>query len=530
MSSRTADDAVSTLLRRIERLNAIGVALSGERQPTRLLELILVGAKELTNADAGSIYSVHADHVRFEIVRNDSMRVAMGGTVGIPIRLPPIPLQRDGQPNLGSVVARSVIERRTLNIADAYASGDGFDFSGVHAFDQRTGYRSRSFLTVPMVDHEGEVSGVLQLINARDDQGVTVPFGDAEQRLVESLASQAAIAHTMHRLVDEQRALFEAFIKLIATAIDEKSPYTGGHCKRVPELTMLLADAAARTQDGPLAAFTMDDGDRYELTIAGWLHDCGKITTPEWVMDKATKLERIHDRIELVAARFAAAKSQIELRGALTGTAPTDELTALVDDLEFLRRCNVGGEAMDQADQDRVRVIAKRTWTTAEGFELPILTDDEVRNLTIAKGTLLPEERQIINGHMTATVKMLDALPFPRHLRRVPDFAGGHHERMDGKGYPKGLTGDQMSIPARCMAIADVFEALTAGDRPYKRAMPLSQALKILASMSRSGHVDPDLFKVFIEENVWSDYARRFLQADQIDVTTGEAARAIVFG
>jgi HD-GYP domain-containing protein (c-di-GMP phosphodiesterase class II) len=518
--AKTMDGDVAALLRRIERLNAIGVALSRERQPQRVLEIILVGAKELTNADAGTIYSVQGDEVRFEIVRNDTLRMVMGGTIGLPVRLPSIQLRNsDGTSNRSSVVARAVTDRTTLNIPDAYAAGDGLDFSGTRAFDERSGYRSRSFLTVPMTDHEGVVTGVLQLINARTTDGETVAFGESEQRLAESLASQAATAAAMHRLIDEQRQLFESFIKLIATAIDEKSPYTGGHCKRVPELTMALADAAALTTEGPLAGFRMNDADRYELHIAGWVHDCGKITTPEWVMDKATKLERICDRIELVAARFAAAMAAERTAG--------HDTTALADDLVFLRRCNQGGEAMRPDDQDRVRSIATRRWIDADGRDQPLLTEDEVRNLTINKGTLLPEERQIINNHMVATIKMLEALPFPRHLRRVPEFAGGHHERMDGKGYPKGLRGDQMSVQARCMAIADVFEALTAADRPYKQAMPLSQALKILANMARTGHIDPDLFAVFIREGVWKTYADRFLKDDQRDVPDLAAAAVI---
>jgi hypothetical protein len=271
----------------------------------------------------------------------------------------------------------------------------------------------------------------------------------------------------------------------------------------------------------------MSEGDRLELRLAGWIHDCGKITTPEWVMDKATKLSALHDRISVVETRFAALKRDAEismLRAIIAGTdrgaAETihkAECARLDDDLAFLRRTNIGGEAMRPEDQQRVRDLAARTWTAPDGTTQPVLSADEVKHLTIAKGTLTPEERGIINHHIVATIRMLEALPYPKHLRRIPEFAGGHHERMDGKGYPKGLKREQMSVQARVMGIADVFEALTAGDRPYKKAMPLSQALTILGRMKLDGHIDPDLFDVFINDGVWLDYAKRFLPPEQID-------------
>jgi HD-GYP domain-containing protein (c-di-GMP phosphodiesterase class II) len=517
------------VLRRIEQLNAIGIALSAEEDPRRLVEQILLGAKDITNADGGTLYSVTGDGtLRFEILRNDSLGLAMGGTSGQSIPYPPLSLTgRDGRPNHASVVAHTVLSGATVNIPDAYHA-EGFDFTGTRAFDAKTGYRSTSMLTVPMRNHEGEITGVLQLLNARDSKNAVVPFSESDQRLVESLASQAATAMTKHELIDGMRKLFESFVELIATAIDEKSPYTGGHCKRVPELTMMLAEAAARTERGPLAGFSMSEADRYELRIAAWMHDCGKITTPEWVMDKATKLQALYDRIGLIETRFEIARRDLEIehlrRLATPGAdreastrAHGEALAALDADLEFVRRANAGGEFMKPEDQERVRAIAGRVWRGPDGEIEPLLTENEVRNLTIAKGTLLPEERQVINNHIVATIKMLEALPYPRHLKRVPEFAGGHHERMDGKGYPKGLKREQMSVQARVMGIADIFEALTADDRPYKKPMKLSVALTILGRMALEGHVDPDLFQVFIDEGVYRDYARRFLRPDQLD-------------
>lgn len=518
----------SQFTERIERLNNIGIALSAERNQAKLLEQILLGAKDITNADGGTIYSLgDDDQLRFEILRSDSLDLWMGGTSGKPIPFKPIPLRLlDGTPNRSSVVACAVLDGTTVNIPDAYHA-EGFDFSGTRSFDERTGYRSTSFLTVPLRNHEHSIIGVLQLLNARDELGEVVAFNETDQRLAESLASQAATALTKHQLIDDMKDLLESFIRLIATAIDEKSPYTGGHCRRVPELTMMLADAAAKCDSGPLASFEMSENDRYELHLAGWLHDCGKVTTPEWVMDKATKLSSIYDRIHLLETRFHAAKQQLELAALRRIAAGADRATEeqqcleaqqhLDSDFAFLRRMNTGSEFMVPDDQERVRQIGKKTWIGPDGVEQLLLSSDEVKHLTINKGTLTAEERDIINHHIVATIRMLESLPYPKHLKRIPEFAGGHHERMDGKGYPKGLKREQMSVQARVMGIADVFEALTAGDRPYKKAMPLSQALTILGKMKLDGHIDPDLFDIFINQGVYMAYAERFLPSDQID-------------
>jgi len=522
----------SELLQRLEKLIDIGIALSAEKNTQHLLETILRGAKTITNADGGTLYSVREDGtVRMEIILTDSLNVAMGGTTGT---APPIPLfDEAGQPNGRMVVTYAVLNAATVNIRDAY-DADGFDFSGTRAFDRQTGYRSTSFLTVPMKDHKGNVIGVLQLINATDGDGRIVPFSVEAQRLTEALASQAAVALTNKRLVAELEDLFKSFIHLIANAIDEKSAYTGGHCRRVPVLTMMLADAVARCRQKPFEEFTLDEDDRYELEVAAWLHDCGKIITPEHVVDKATKLETKFDRIELVNARTEILRRDAEIAllkrrlarleageptpgSAAQGGAFAEECEQLADDLAFLRRSNLGGEFMSEHDQARVRAIARRTWFDADGREHRLLTEDEVANLNIPRGTLTPGERQTINNHVVATTRMLESLPFPKHLRNVPEFASGHHERMDGKGYPRGLTGEQMSVQARIVAIADVFEALTARDRPYKAGKRLSESMRILADMARTSHIDPDLFNIFVREGVYLEYARQHLDPAQLD-------------
>ncbi len=295
----------------------------------------------------------------------------------------------------------------------------------------------------------------------------------------------------------------------------------------------MLADAAAETPYGPLKEFTMTEDDRYELKIAGWLHDCGKVTTPEHVVDKSTKLETIFDRIHMVNTRFEVLKRDARIRVLEQKLEARDsgkrinekklakalaaELEQLDRDREFLNVCNIGSESMATEDQERVKRIGAYTLVNGEGEEVSFLSDEELANLSIKKGTLTSEEREIINHHIVATMKMLESLPYPKNLRRVPEFACGHHEKMDGTGYPLGLTRDEMSVQARVMGIADIFEALTADDRPYKPAMPISEALQILGRMKLNNHIDADLFDVFVRKKVYLRYAQKFLEPKQID-------------
>lgn len=519
------------IFQRLEQLNAIGAALSSERNIDRLLESILLAAKKITHADGGTLYLVSEDGqgLHFAIMHNDTLGITLGGTSGNRIDFHDLPFANaQGKPNNAMVAVYSAIHGETVNIEDAYYA-EGFDFTGTRSFDEKTGYRSKSFLTVPMRNHENTIIGVLQLINALEPETRQVlPFSRADQRLVESLASQAAIALTNQQLIHQLEKLFESLIGLINVAIDEKSPYTGGHCERVPVLTMMLAEAANITTTGPLAGFHMDDRERYELKIAGLLHDCGKITTPVHVVDKATKLYTLYDRIHTLDTRFEVLLRDAEiawLRKSLEGgdrEVLRPEFEALQkrirEDREFLRHANIGGEAMTEADQQRVREIALRyCWTNPAGEEVPFLDANEIENLTIRAGTLTATEREIINHHIVTTIKMLEALPWPRHLKRVPEFAGGHHERMDGKGYPKGLKREEMSIQARIMGIADIFEALTAKDRPYKPGKTLSESLFILGKFKENGHIDPDLFDVFVRQKVYLRYAEQHLDPQQID-------------
>ena len=526
-------------LRRLELLLRVGVALSAETDTNRLLETILLEAKELTRADGGTLYIRHdEDSLHFAIMRTDSLGIALGGTTGLTTTLPPIPLRdpESGAPNMRHIASFAALRKQSINIPNAYDT-TRFDFSGTKAFDERNGYRSVSFLTIPMLDAEGRVVGVLQLINSRHRQtGEVVPFDDLDQQTVEVLASQAGVSLQNKLLRDAQRDLLESFIKMIAAAIDAKSEYTGGHCERVPLIAEMLARAACDAKTGPFAEFSLSELEWYELHIACWLHDCGKVVTPVHVMDKSKKLETIHDRIETVQARFEVLMRDARLAAYDRERAGEDvsavradldqELATLRDDLAFLEKTNFGGEFLPREGQERIKRIAQRTLEMA-GQRVPLLSTEEVQNLSVSRGTLTEKERLVINAHMVHTVNILNALPFPPQLRRVPEYATGHHEKMDGTGYPRGIYAGDMSVPARIMAVADVFEALTAIDRPYKQPKKLSEVMSIMGKMKEQHHLDPEVFDLFITSGVYRKYAQQNLPPELCDPVDEQKLLAI---
>ncbi|MEO0322485.1 MAG: HD domain-containing phosphohydrolase [Myxococcota bacterium] len=536
VSAKTSD-GLRQEVERLALLHRIGVALSAERNRDRLVEQILLEAKRLCRADGGTLYlRTDDDELRFAIMRTDSLGISLGGSTGKAIDLPPIPMfdPATGEANRTNVASYAAHLRESVNIPDAY-DATGFDFSGMKRFDARNQYRSTSFLTIPLANSQGRVIAVLQLLNARRPESQeVVPFAAEDQRIVEALASQAAVALDNQALIDGQKALLEAFIQMIASAIDSKSPYTGAHCERVPILTLMLAEAAQRATEGPYADFALSEEEWYELKIAAWLHDCGKVTTPVHVMDKATKLETIFDRMAVVRTRFEVLDRDVRIRvleARAAGDADAEarfaeEAAALRDDLAFLEQANLGGEFLRDEAKTRILAIGARRYVEG-GTERPLLDEEEIENLTVSRGTLTRQERLIINGHMVQTVQMLEALPFPKHLRRVPEYAGGHHEKMDGKGYPRGIFASDMSPPARMMAIADVFEALTAQDRPYKPGKKLSEAMRIMGFMKQDNHLDPELFDLFVESGVYRAYGERFLPPDLLDEVDEAALVAI---
>lgn len=517
-------------LSHIYELVRIGLGLSAEKQLDRLLEMIVREARRFTNADGGALYIRNDERevLDFAIVQNDSMGVHMGGT-GLPVSWSSVLLYLpDGSENHKNVSAHCALTGKAINIPDVYAA-EGFDFQGTKDFDASTGYRSQSMLVIPMRDHEDEIIGVLQLINARErETGVVAPFPEEEVEMATALASEAAVAVTNMRLVRGLENLLNSFIQTIADAIDEKSPYTAGHILRVAAMTECLVEKINSATEGPFAEVSFSPAEMAEIRMAAWLHDIGKITTPEFVVDKATKLETVFDRIELVRSRVEILKRDREIRrlknllatggGIPSADLPSDEVdhSDLDEYLRFLEAVNYGGENLSEESLGRIRKIAG-VGLTIGGKPMPLLDTDEVKNLSIRQGTLTEDERKRVGNHVNMSIRMLEGLPFPKKLRRVPLYAGLHHEKLDGSGYPKGLAANDIPLPGRIMAVADIFEALTASDRPYKRGKRLSEAMQILEQMVHDRKLDGDLCDLLVESGLVVEYARESLADWQID-------------
>lgn len=522
------------LVERNRHMAEIGLALSSERRIERIFEMVVDEARRLTHADAGTLYIVTEDDeaLEFVVMHNDTMQVRMGGTSGNFITLPPVKLHGpDGKPNHSNVSSYVALTGQMVNIPDVYIA-NGFDFSGTRAYDATTGYRSRSMLVIPMKNHEDEITGVLQLLNAKNEHGEPQPFDDAGIDSVAALASQAAVALTNVQLVRDLKWLLYSFIQSIAAVIDAKSPYTRGHIDRVVKLTMLIAQAVNMQEHGAFKDTVFSDDEMEELKLAAWMHDVGKIVTPEYVVDKSSKLQTIFDRVELIRVRFdyiaerlraemLEKKVQLVSAGAdseqlrLFDAECAERLREVYDGADFVAVCNGAGEYMSDEYIARLQELASRTYVRGEEV-LPWLTENELENLCVRKGTLTAAERRIVENHAVVTQEMLSQLPFPKRLARVPRFAGRHHEKLDGSGYPEGLSGDDLSLQARILAIADVFEALTAKDRPYKQPMKLADALRILGAMKKQGHIDSRLYELFVRERVYAPYAQNELDPSQL--------------
>jgi HD-GYP domain-containing protein (c-di-GMP phosphodiesterase class II) len=506
-------------LQRIRELVDIGLALSAEKNIDSLLEMIVSGARHFTNADGGTLYIRRQDEefLDFAIVQNETLDIRMGGT-GEKISWAPVSMTaEDGSENHENVSAHCALVGRPVNIKDVY-DAEGFDFEGTKKFDRKTGYRSQSMLVIPMRDHEDEVIGVLQLLNARNPAtGETVEFLEREVDIITSLGSQAAIALTNIRLIKGLEDLLYAIVKSIAGAIDEKSPYTAGHIFRVADLAERIMEEVNNSHEGRFADVSFSPDDMNEIRMSAWMHDVGKIITPEYVVDKATKLETIYDRIEVVRCRIELIKKEMEiarLKKALDGvellpveeSEHAEEVKLLDGSLAFLEEINKGGEFMADEKIEKVRELSKKIYEM-EGVKSPLLSEDEIENLIVRKGTLNDKERDVINDHVRVSRKMLESLPFPKKLKNVPLFAGMHHEKLDGSGYPGGLEGKDIPLQARILAVADVFEALTAADRPYTKGKKLSEVMRILKFMVKDPHLDADLCDLIVDSGVIRGYA-----------------------
>ena len=518
-----SDDELRAL---VSELVKVGRALSAEKDHGQLLEMIVTLAKRFTNADGCTLYikDENRNTLEFAIVQNDSLNIRMGGK-GEAIAWEPVPLvDADGNENHSNVSAHCALTGETIKISDVYDAD--FDFQGTKKFDGTTGYRSKSMLVIPMRDHENEIIGVVQLLNALDPSSkVVTDFKDTAIDIVSSLSSQAAISITNMRLITGLENLLQAIVKMVAKTIDEKSPYTAGHVSRVAEIAETFVKEINQAESGPFAKEYFNVDKQKEMRMAAWLHDVGKIVTPEYIIDKATKLETIFDRIDLIKSRIEILRKEAEIKLLKAKAAGTNyqahaeyenEINQLDDHMAFLEKVNVGGEFLSDEDISRVKEYAGMFYDY-RGQQKPLLTENEVDNLIVRKGTLTDGEREIINNHVSVSIKMLDSLPFPKKLSNVSHIAGMHHEKLDGTGYPRGLNAEKIPMASRILAVADVFEALTAADRPYKPGKLLSESIKIVGFMVRDGHLDEALCDFLIDSGMVIEYARKNLAERQLD-------------
>ena len=515
----------------IKKLSDIGRALSGVHDLNTLLEMIVDQARSFTKADAGTLYILEENTLRFQIVQNDSLKIRMGGKTGDTIPFPPVELKES---NVSAYVA---IKGEPVNIPDVYDT-DLFDFTGPKKFDQSTGYRSKSMLVIPLKNHEDDVIGVLQLLNATNAiNKEVIPFSKDYVNLSESLASQAAVAITNAKLISNMAELFEAFVKVMATAIDEKSPVTGGHIRRVANLTLTMAEFINEHEDGIFKEKKFSPDQMYELRIAAYMHDIGKVTTPVEIVEKAKKLQTIFDRIHYVRLRMDYIIQKVKLEGQQikinlleSGAVKTEvekvetDLNNKIEELKeirsFINKCNEPGEFLEDETLERLKEISQRTYLDNEGEERPFLTEDELLNLSIRRGSITETERKKMQDHAAVTLRMLNQIPFTKKLKNIPNFAGAHHEFINGNGYPLGLKGDQIPFEGRLMAVTDIAEALTASDRPYKKAMPLETVYRILRSMSEKGELDNDLVELFIDKEIYKIYQAKHENGNKTTKTT----------
>ena len=576
-------ETMSIMKSSLQRFFDISRALSAEKDQRRLLEMILREAGKVSNADGGAILMETEDEAELElaILENNRTGAHYGGTSGIEPPFAPVPIHAEPDTWGRLPIDVETARRGTTVVIDNVAAEEALDLGAIHERFDRNGYETQSLLSVPLTDQKGELVGLLQLVNARSTSGEICGFDPEVVPYIEALSSDAAVALDLRRLLKAQKDLLESFIHVVAGAIDAKSPYTHGHCQRVPEIARMLAESAHNATTGPFADFHLSDDEWFELHIASWLHDCGKVTTPEYVVDKATRLETIYNRIHEIRTRFEVLwrDAWIEYYKAFSNTPEDQErlwnrletrLNQIRSDFEFVAQCNSGETVMTEERVNRLREIGAQEWKrhlddriglsddelerkrrrpapqlpvlepilgnkpehiierssspfgdNRHGFKMPVpehLYDlGELHNLSVARGTLTDEERFKINEHIVQTIHMLGRLPFPKELRRVPEWAGNHHEKIDGTGYPRRLAAADLSMPERIMAIADVFEALTATDRPYKPPKTLSESLKIMGFFRDDGHICPELFDLFLTSGAYLDYAKQHLQPEQID-------------
>ncbi|MCG8415633.1 MAG: GAF domain-containing protein [Pseudomonadales bacterium] len=561
-----SDDQLSKLesRRKLELVTRAGVIFTRERNISNILETTLNTARNLTNSDGGTIYileEIFADNpidpgeiasrnLKFVALQNETMGTSLKGD-DIDI-MPAVPLEIDGKPNLNNVSSYCAITGEMLNFDDVYHA-DGFDFTGTSSYDEANNYRSQSMLVIPLEDHENRIIGVLQLINRRLPDGEIGGFTAEDIELVQSVSFPAAASITQQRLIDEQANLFNSFVTMLAQGLGEKSPHTYNHIRRVAALGEAISTSVSDWDEGLYADVKYSEEEMAEIRLAGWMHDIGKITTPEHIVSKQVKLQVVMDRFELLVERFNSKMKDHKIEmlekqlAAAKAGASDEEISALQTDceeklsqlaaqLDALFATNRGSEEMPAEQIELIEELAKQSVEsfyksevvidhgfpllksfTADSHQAPLLSDWEKEHLLISRGTLTEDERNQIKLHADRSWRWLMELPFPRDQKRLPLYAGAHHEHLDGSGYPNGIKGEAMPMQARILAIADIYEALVANDRPYKDPMPLSQAMDILGDMVKRGALDGEVMRIFLQSGDYLNYAREFLDPEQID-------------
>jgi len=499
-----------TIEDKIKKLNKIGLALSSENELPILLEMIVEASRELTNCDGGTLYLKDDNGLNFHIVQTKSLNIFMGGSKE-EINWKPLPIYLDnGEPNRKMIAVCSVLDDRVINITDIYQNNE-FSFDGAKEFDISNNYKSKSNLTIPLKNYENEIIGVLQLLNKLDNNKNIVAFDSVDEEIISSLASQAAISITNTNLILDFEKMIESFLHSILYAIKETSPHTASHIGKMVDLTNMIVDEIDRDKS-IFKDKNFSNLDKKIINISALLHDVGKIATPDIILNKSTKLEGIFDGIDIINSRFNSIKKSLEiayLKNIISKDEFDNRVVELDNDFETLKQFNTGGEFLAQDKIDYIQDMAK-TPIIIDSQKHYRLTPQEASLLSIAKGTLSKNEREIINRHAIITQNILKKLHLPKKYKEIPQISGNHHEKLNGKGYPNGLKGDEITFEARVLAVADIFEAITSKNRPYRKPNSLTTSMKILNFMVKDGEIDASIVKFLEKSGLNLRYAKKY--------------------
>lgn len=504
---------------KFEEIMKINLAFTSQHDKKKLLEEILTLTRKLTNTDAGTLYIKSKDekNLDFKVVQNSTLKIKLND-IKDSDNWPSLPIYLDdGTENNKMVAVVCANEKRIINILDVYKTRK-YKFDGTKKFDNTTKYRSKSMLVIPLINHENDVIGVLQLINKMKNNEI-ITFDKFDEKVISSLSSQAAMALTNMQLLDSLEEFLNAFVSTIAKAIDAKSPYTKDHILKVEKVALLIANAI-NSDETIYKDIKYSDNDYKQIALAAWMHDIGKISMPDYVLDKATKLEKIYDRIDLIEQRFELIKKDKEIEY-LKKQISQEEFDKSIEELTnyttFIKRINLGGEFMDDKDLLKLEKISKLTYKK-DNIKTPLISSDEYYNLSIRKGTLTKEEIDIIKNHAQLSLDMISGLPFPKKYKDVLNIACNHHEKLNGTGHPRGLSKENITLEDRIMILSDIFEALTSSSRPYKKAMKLSTVKNILQNMYEKDELDKDLTEFFFNHDIFKQYSNEALNPEQLDL------------